>query len=74
METTQAPNWAQLLQRLREQLGESQEQFGERFGVTKMSISRWERGESEPTPDNIRTLANIDGGEQIVREFYGLEQ
>lgn len=71
MNATAIPEWSQLIRALREQLGESQEQFGIRFGVTKMTISYWERGEFEPSHDAIRTLLTIDGGRQVVGALYG---
>jgi DNA-binding XRE family transcriptional regulator len=35
--------------RLREALGMTQEQFGDRIGVDKMTVSRWERGTMKPS-------------------------
>lgn len=72
MNTLQAPKWSQLLQSLREQLRESQTEFGAHFGVTKSAVSQWENGQTTPTPENLRELTKIEGGEQIVKEFYGL--
>lgn len=73
METTQAPKWSQLLQRLRDQLGESQTEFGARFGVTKSAVSQWENGQTSPTSENMRELVKIEGGAQIIKEFYAVE-
>jgi hypothetical protein len=42
---------------LREGLGLTQEEFGAQVGVTKMTVSRWERGELRPSR---RTLAAIE--------------
>jgi transcriptional regulator with XRE-family HTH domain len=45
---TQLPQWAELLKVKRLALGESQEKFGERFGVTKAAVSYWESATYEP--------------------------
>lgn len=42
------PQWAVMIKELRLRLDESQEQFGARFGVTKMSVSYWESGQADP--------------------------
>lgn len=34
---------------LREAMGMTQEQFGEKLGVSKMTVSRWERGRMRPS-------------------------
>lgn len=47
------------LQNLRKQKKMSQEQLAERVDVSRQSISKWERGESYPTMNNIMTLCDI---------------
>lgn len=47
------------LQNLRKQKRMSQEQLAEKVGVSRQSISKWERGESYPTMNNIMTLCDI---------------
>lgn len=47
------------LQSLRKQKRMSQEQLAEKVGVSRQSISKWERGESYPTMNNIMTLCDI---------------
>lgn len=50
------PEWAMLVRALRKQLGETQEQFGKRFGVTQVSVSLWESGDNEP-PAKVLVVA-----------------
>jgi transcriptional regulator with XRE-family HTH domain len=40
----------------RKRLGETQEKFGERFSVKKLTVTQWERGESDPTPEHLALL------------------
>lgn len=60
------PEWAKNLRIYRQQWGLSQEEFGRRFGVTRMAVSYWESAQAEPP---VRVLAwlleasgTIDGG------------
>lgn len=52
-------NFGENLQNLRKQKRMSQEQLAEKVGVSRQSISKWERGESYPTMNNIMTLCDI---------------
>lgn len=45
--------------RLREGLGMTQAQFGERIGVDKLTVSRWERGEFRPNAEKVRTIEKL---------------
>jgi transcriptional regulator with XRE-family HTH domain len=45
------PIWAVKIKARRIFLGESQEKFGARFNVSKMAVSKWETGKSEPGAD-----------------------
>lgn len=47
------------LQNLRKQKRMSQEQLAEKVNVSRQSISKWERGESYPTMNNIMSLCKI---------------
>ena len=49
------------LQELRKRNGYSQEVLAEKLGVSRQSISKWERAESSPEIDNLMALANIYG-------------
>ena len=45
--------------RASEQLGLLQTQFAERLRVTQAAVSRWESGDSEPSPENYIRMANL---------------
>ena len=45
--------------RLREGLGLTQEQFGRRVGVDKMSVSRWERGTMRPGAETVKAIEKL---------------
>lgn len=47
------------LQNLRKSKKMSQEQLAEKVDVSRQSVSKWERGESYPTMNNIMTLCHI---------------
>lgn len=49
------------LQELRKRNGYSQEVLAEKIGVSRQSISKWERAESSPEIDNLMALAQIYG-------------
>jgi transcriptional regulator with XRE-family HTH domain len=59
---------AQKIRTARRSLGESQAEFGERFGVTQGSVSRWESG-AMPEPPVIAQLAELMG--EDVRDLLG---
>ena len=42
---------------LRIEKGFSQEQIGKMLSMSKMAISHWERGNSEPSIEQLKTLA-----------------
>jgi DNA-binding transcriptional regulator YiaG len=44
---------------LREALGLTQKAFGERIGVDKITVSRWERGQVRPGPESIKALRKL---------------
>lgn len=43
-------NWSKMILRLRAKLNLSQEELGKLVDASLASVSRWERGEHEPTP------------------------
>ncbi len=49
------------LQELRKMNGYSQEVLAEKLGVSRQSVSKWERAESSPEIDNLMALAKIYG-------------
>ncbi|MCM1114125.1 MAG: helix-turn-helix transcriptional regulator [Clostridium sp.] len=52
---------ANRLQQLRKMNGYSQEVLAEKLGISRQSISKWERAESSPEIDNLMALAKIYG-------------
>jgi DNA-binding transcriptional regulator YiaG len=44
---------------LREAMGMSQEEFGRRLGVSKMTVSRWERCRMRPGESNIAAIRSL---------------
>ena len=49
------------IQEARKAAGLSQESLGERLGVSRQAVSRWERDETMPDPDKIVVLADLFG-------------
>ncbi len=49
------------LQQLRKSNGYSQDVLAEKIGVSRQSISKWERAESSPETDNLIALAELYG-------------
>jgi DNA-binding XRE family transcriptional regulator len=43
--------WWEKMKRLREAAGQSQEEFGARWGASRMAVSYWERGIYEPSAE-----------------------
>lgn len=52
---------ADRLQQLRKKNGYSQEVLAEKLGISRQSISKWERAESSPEIDNLLALSKIYG-------------
>lgn len=47
---------------IRRELGiRSQEAFGRPLGISKSAVSQWERGETEPSPDNLFAIETTYG-------------
>ena len=44
---------------LREALGLTQAEFGERIGVDKMTVSRWERGALRPSDESLAAISEL---------------
>jgi transcriptional regulator with XRE-family HTH domain len=64
MEQPQAkrlPVWCVNIKKLREDKNETQEEFGERFGVTKQAVSSWETATYEPPVRVLVYLMNESG-------------
>lgn len=47
------------LAELRKASGFSQDELAERLGVSRQSVSRWETGQAEPSPENLRAMCAL---------------
>lgn len=56
--TQDKPNWAMLIRKKREGLGESKAAFGRRFGVTGQAVFQWEAGLNDPPGEVTWWVAN----------------
>lgn len=52
---------ANRLQQLRKENGYTQEVLAEKLGISRQSVSKWERAEASPDTDNLIALAKIYG-------------
>src|SRR5260370_38556497 len=55
------PDWAATISDLRQRLNLSQVVFGGRLNSSAMSVSRWERGNQEPSAGSYIELGNLAG-------------
>ena len=49
------------IRKLRKRLGLTQQQLADKLGVDRTTVSRWERGEVEPSPMAERQLEELKG-------------
>ena len=49
----------QRIQELRKQKGLSQEGLGEKLGVSRQAVSRWETGETTPNTETLKLLSKL---------------
>jgi len=56
-----SPEWARPIRELRQELGLNQADLGLRLHYSPMAISRWERGQQEPTDRAYIELGNLAG-------------
>ncbi|HEM3634300.1 TPA: helix-turn-helix transcriptional regulator [Streptococcus suis] len=54
---------------IRVNLGETMEQFGERFDTSKGTVNNWEKGRNAPNKANLKRLADLSDN---PREFISL--
>jgi SOS-response transcriptional repressor LexA len=55
------PEWAKEIRELRQRLHLNQSELGHRLHYSAMAVSRWERGEQEPTDGGYVELGNLAG-------------
>lgn len=58
-------SWSDRLRILRAAKKMDQQEVAENIGVFKKTYQRWEKGESEPYPDNKRKLCELFGRDDI---------
>ena len=49
----------EILKRLREKRGLTQEQLAEKVMVTRQAVSHWENGETQPSTDTLKLLSRL---------------
>ncbi len=56
----------------RKALGLTQKQLAEQLGMSDKSVSKWERGQSDPSTTNLMALAKLFQvtPEELLREVY----
>lgn len=64
---------AQAIQQERTRCGMTQEYVAQAVGVSRQAVSKWERGESEPSTSNLIALARLFGIE-AGQLLSGLDQ
>lgn len=64
-------NFAEHLTVLRKQRGWSQEELGDRIGVTRQTVSKWEMGQSTPELEKLVELSRLFG--MSIDRLVGLE-
>src|SRR5271169_5135428 len=55
------PDWVKPIRELRQKLNLNQEELGRRLHYSALAISRWERGEQEPTDRGYIELGTLAG-------------
>jgi len=59
----------EMLASLRKELGYSQQQVAERLNTTRQSVSRWEKGDTEPSLAQFLTLCRLYGVSDVLTVF-----
>lgn len=61
------------IRKLRKQRGLSQEALAEKLNVTRQAVSQWERGNTQPDIDMLKSIAEVMGVD-IHEVIYGAKQ
>jgi|SRR5580693_10728472 transcriptional regulator with XRE-family HTH domain len=64
------PDWSSRIRAFRKTLNLSQGQLGKRLKASAMAVSRWERGETEPSAKSYIQLGNLTG-DPLCWFFWG---
>jgi DNA-binding XRE family transcriptional regulator len=64
------PEWARTIKEVRHKMGINQSALASKLGTSAMTVSRWERGEAEPTADAHVRLGNLMG-DPLCWFFWG---
>jgi transcriptional regulator with XRE-family HTH domain len=64
------PEWSARVSAFRKSLNLSQTEFGERMDTSAMAVSRWERGQAEPTAAAYLRLGSL-AGDPLCWYFWG---
>ena len=59
-----------MLKDLRKEKGMTQEQLGEKFGVSRRTVSRWETGSNMPDLDVLVELSDSYDGDIVTIHLY----
>ena len=66
----------QLIRKLRERTGLTQEKFAAKLGVTFPTINRWENGRAKPSPLAMQKIEELlhsmrDNGDDLLKSDFG---
>lgn len=69
----------QLVRKLRERLGLTQEKFAAKLGVTFPTINRWENKRAKPSPLAVKQIEDLlrdlgDEGQDLRRKYFAEEE
>jgi len=65
---------AEMIRKLRANLGLTQEQFAAKVGVTWSTVNRWENGRGRPSPLAMRQIEQLEEQTVVGREAEATEE
>ena len=71
-------NVSQLVRKLRNRLGLTQEKFAARLGVTYPTVNRWENGKAKPSPLATKQIEELlrglgKRGQDLLQKYFDQE-